>query len=116
MDDVTSSQIGICRKFGADYLACHLNIKIGISKDFDPTKYPLNGIRHPPEGDTTWWYIWSGKGFSDKSDFFVPLHAAHLPNKADVIVKYLGLAPGWRFLVAPGHEDIWEHQSLLTTR
>ena len=55
MDDVTSSQIGICQKFGADYLACDLNLKIGISKDFDPTKYPLNGLRHPPEGDTTGW-------------------------------------------------------------
>lgn len=25
----------------------------------------------------------------------------------------LGLAEGWRFLIAPGHEDVWYDASLL---
>jgi hypothetical protein len=29
------------------------------------------------------------------------------------IVKYFGLGPGWRFLVAPGHEDVWFDPILL---
>jgi len=28
-------------------------------------------------------------------------------------MKYLGLAPGWRFLVAPNYEDVWEDYDLL---
>ncbi len=113
MDDVTSSQIGVCERFGAGYLPCHLNLKVGITKDFDPARYPINGLRHPPRGDTTGWYIWSGKEFSDEPDFFVPLHAVHLLSKAAILVKYLGLAPGWRFLLAPGQEDVWKDDQLL---
>jgi hypothetical protein len=29
------------------------------------------------------------------------------------IVKYLGLAPGRRFLISQGHEDVWFDESLL---
>jgi hypothetical protein len=28
-------------------------------------------------------------------------------------VRFLGLPPGWRFLVAGDYEDVWEEQSLL---
>jgi hypothetical protein len=28
-------------------------------------------------------------------------------------MKYLGLAPGWRFLVAPGYKDVWFDAKLL---
>jgi hypothetical protein len=28
-------------------------------------------------------------------------------------MPYLSLPPGWRFLIAPGHEDVWEDQSLF---
>lgn len=30
------------------------------------------------------------------------------------IKKYLGLPPGWRFLIAPGYEDIWFDEALLS--
>lgn len=113
MDEITSAQRAICRIFGAGYFPCHLKLKVGISRDFDPSEYPLNGLRHPPEGDTTGWYIWSGSRFSDKPDFFVALHAIHLLNKAETLIKYLGLAPGWRFIVAPGHDDVWKDDALL---
>ena len=45
--------------------------------------------------------------------FFMPLHAIHLNDRCREIVKYFGLGPGWRFLVAPGHEDVWFDASLL---
>jgi hypothetical protein len=28
-------------------------------------------------------------------------------------VKYFGLEPGWRFLLAPGYEDVWYDATLL---
>jgi hypothetical protein len=88
-------------------------LKIGISKNFDPHNFPINGLRHPPTIDTTGWYIWSGEHLSEDPDYFVPLHAAHLIEQQSEIVKYLGLAPGWRFLYAPGQEDVWFDGSLL---
>ena len=77
-----------CKKFGANFLQCAEFLKIGISKDFDPRQFPINGLRHPPSGDTTGWYIWSGEKYSEELDFFVPLHAKHLHDRCPSIVKY----------------------------
>src|SRR5262249_54968243 len=59
---------------------------------------PLNGIRHPAEGDTCGWYIWGGSELSQAPDFFQSLHVAHLPERCPRALKYLALPPGWRFL------------------
>ncbi len=75
---------------------------VGISRDFDPTDYPINGL------------IWSNERFSEEPDFFVSLHTIRLrEGRCPEIVKYLGLAPGWRFLIAPGWEDVWFDPKLL---
>ena len=112
MDFNTEQQI-ICDKYNAPFLAPHLTMKVGISPNVKNGIYPLNGLRHNPEGDTTGWYIWAGEELSNNPDFFVPLHVEHLIKWCPEIIKYLGLAPGWRFLVAPGYEDVWEDDSLL---
>jgi hypothetical protein len=106
-------QKSVCRRFGADFFRCDESLKLGISRNFDPRHFPINGLRHPPEGDTTGWYIWSGENFSEEPGFFVPWHAKHLHGRYPEIAEYLGLAPGWRFLIAPGHEDVWFDATLL---
>jgi hypothetical protein len=50
-----------------------------------------------------------------RSDFFVPTHAAHLTEYRPICLPYLALPPGWRFLLAPGYEDVWYDESLLIT-
>jgi hypothetical protein len=74
---------------------------------------PINGLRHPPQGDTSGWYIWCGKEFSTAPDFFAPLHTEHIYEDYPQIVKFLGLPPGYRFLVAGDYEDVWYDPSLL---
>jgi hypothetical protein len=113
MDSWSGAQKEICKKFGADFLPCGEALVVGISKDFDPSRFPINGLRHPPEGQAAGWYIWSGEEFSEAPEFFVPLHAAHLRDHCPFVLKYLGLAPGWRFLLAPGQEDVWFDPNLL---
>jgi hypothetical protein len=105
----------ICQEFGAPYLPSEDYLKVGISRNFNANQFPINGLRHPPEADTTGWYIWSGQNYSTDINFFVPLHAVHLNESCPEIVKFLGLAPGWRFLFAPGQEDVWFDASLLHT-
>jgi hypothetical protein len=113
MNSLSDIQKSICQSFGASFLQCDELLKIGISKDFDSLRFPINGLRHPPQGDTTGWYIWSGEKYSEDPDFFVPLHTKHLNDRYPEIAKYLGLGPGWRFLIAPGQEDVWFDASLL---
>jgi hypothetical protein len=72
----------------------------------------VNGLRHPPEGSTNGWYIWTGE-LSQAPDFFQPLHPVHLIERCPEIAKFLDLPPGSRFLIAPGYEDTWTDPSLL---
>jgi hypothetical protein len=88
--------------------------KVGISRNVRSGLLPINGLRHPPVGDTTGWYIWSGEGNPPSDpDFFVPLHVEHLMEWCPLVIPYLGLPPGWRFLLTGEHEDVWNDASLL---
>jgi|SRR6478609_7715696 len=75
---------------------------------------PLHGLRHAPGEGTCGWYIWGVEVESDKQDanFFSPLHVAHLHEVCPAVLPYLTLPPGWRFLIAAGHEDVWEDPEL----
>jgi hypothetical protein len=110
---IEEEQKKICRRFGAEYISSSDSLKVGISLNVRDKVVPINGLRHKPEGDTTGWYIWAGEEFSDDEDFFKPLHIAHLDDWCPQIKKYLGLAPGWRFLIAGDYEDVWFDESLL---
>lgn len=103
----------ICMKYGAPLVESPENFKVGISRNVKDGLWPINGLRHPVEGNTTGWYIWAGEDFSTDPDFFIPLHVKHLEEWCPMVLKYLSLAPGWRFLVAEKYEDVWEDKSLL---
>jgi len=76
-------------------------------------KLPINGLRHPPQGDTNGWYIWCGEELSSDPDFFSPIHTKHLAKYCPEILEYLGLPPGSRFLKAGEYLDIWYDATLL---
>lgn len=114
--ELADKQKDICSRFGAPFAGCDLNLKVGISRNVKDGVRPLNGLRIKPEGDTCGWYIWAGEKFSEEPDFFVPLHAAHLEEWAPLILPYLGLPPGWRFLITEAYEDVWEDKQLLEDR
>lgn len=109
---IIERQRAICQRFGAPYVACDLGLKVGVSRNVRYGAKPLNGLRVIPEGDTCGWYIWGGEEWSDDEDFFVPLHAHHLEKWAPLVLPYLGLAPGWRFLLADAYEDVWRDEQL----
>lgn len=107
-------QRDVCRRFNADYCPAPADGKVGIAMNTRSGLMPINGLRHPPVGNTTGWYIWAGEQLSDSPDFFAPLHVEHLDEWCPQVKKYLGLAPGWRFQIADGHEDIWFDEALLS--
>ena len=107
------AQRKICDDNGATFYAIDDNGKVGISKNVkDGLTLPIHGLRHPPVDDSTGWYIWAGE-YSENQDFFQPLHAWHLQEWSPQIIKFLGLPPGWRFLVANEYEDVWYDETLL---
>ncbi|QDQ84986.1 immunity protein Imm33 domain-containing protein [Paraburkholderia megapolitana] len=111
--DSKDKQQETCSRFGASYVTCDLSLKVGISRNIKDGVWPLNGLRIGPESDTCGWYIWAGEKFSGESDFFVPLHASHLQEWVSLVLPYLGLPPGWGFLITEQYEDVWEDPQLL---
>ncbi|MEY9198917.1 hypothetical protein [Sinorhizobium sp. CCBAU 05631] len=113
-DAVENAQKEICAKYGTAYYLSPPGMKVGIALNGWDGKTPINGLRHPPEGDTTGWYIWADEMLSADTDFFKPLHVRHLAGWYPEIQKYLALPPGWRFLISGNYEDVWYDGSLLS--
>ncbi len=114
---INNEQIAICEKYNTDVYPAPSASKMGVSENVrNKNLYPINGLRHPPEGDTNGWYIWAGETFSDDDNFFQPLHTSHLQIWKPEITKFLALPPGYRFLLGEnGYEDVWFDESLLNT-
>lgn len=107
-------QKAVCNKYNAAFLECRDEQKLGVALAIRDSIYPINGLRLPPEGDASGWFIWAGSGeLSKEADFFQPLHVVHLEEWCAMALPYIGLAPGWRFLIAPDYEDVWFDASLL---
>lgn len=107
------AQLAVCERLSAQPSESPDTLKAGLAKNARGWELPLNGLRHPPEGDTSGWYIWSGTELSDDPDFFEPVHVAHLSELCPLALPYLLLPPGWRFLLAPDIEDLWFDAELL---
>jgi hypothetical protein len=106
------TQAALCERFGTECHWSQPHFKLGLALA-TLVQQPINGLRHPPTDDTTGWYVWGGEELSPADDFFQPVHVAHLNDVLPAITPYLGLPPGWRFQVAPGHEDAWFDAALL---
>jgi hypothetical protein len=105
-------QQNFCRERGTEFLAAPPESRLGFALLTDG-QMPINGLRHPPQGDTCGWYIWCGEAYEEASDFFAPLHTQHVYENHPEIGRVLGLAPGYRFLMAHDYLDVWYDASLL---
>ncbi len=83
---------------------------VGLDAGFFVGNFPINGLRHPVGKRSSGWYIWSGEDFPE---VFQPQHVLHVVELLPEIKPYLDLPPGWRFLIAPGYEDVWQDDSLF---
>lgn len=113
-DNYIAEQKKLCDKFQVDWTDTDQNLFLGLADNVATTQNPINGLRHPPEGTTCGWYIWTGQEIPDEDDFFKPICVKHLISIKPEIIKFLGLPPGYRFLTDDkGYVDIWEDKKLL---
>ena len=111
-DKIEVQQRNTCSEYGAIYCPSPQDNIIGISSQIKRGEPPIYGLRHPLRNGTTGWNIWAGD-YSDDPDFFKPIHTKHLNDLYSETLKFLGLPPGWRFLIAEGYEDVWYDSRLL---
>ena len=102
----------ICERFGVEPEHSHHDEKLGIALQ-TLGMLPINGLRQRPENGTCGWYIWCGEQQGREADFYQPLHVSHIRNHLPEVERYLSLPPGYRFLVAGEHEEIWYDSALV---
>ena len=113
-DDLVAEQRKICEKYNIPWVETPLDMRVGLMKNFADGQMPLNGLRHPPDGGTAGWYLWAGVRWTTDINEWDALHISHLSEQSSFVAKYLGLPPGYRFLVDDkGHEDVWFDQVSL---
>jgi hypothetical protein len=113
---VVAAQIAICERYDVQHTPPRYDLKVGIN--LGGRTYPINGHREPENpayDELSGWWFWNGERDIPQDDphFFDSLHAFHLPESCPEVLPYLGLPPGWRFLIAPGYEDVWYDPVLL---
>lgn len=109
---IVEQMTAVCVRYGAEFVPPSPNSKAGVAANLTADAFPVNGLRHA-EGSTSGWFLWAGNELPSDPDFFQPLHVRHLLNRCPGVLPYIGLAPGWRFILAPGHEDVWYDGALL---
>lgn len=107
-------QLDVCAKYRVAPVNVSQNEKLGIAENVKSGEMPINGMRIEPGSDSCGWYIWAGREMSQAPDFFVPLHVAHLETWCQTALPFLLLPPGWRFLIADGHVDVWFDPALAS--
>lgn len=110
--EIEAAQRAFCRERNAHFVNAPSDSKLGFALVTEGTR-PMNGLRHPPAGDTNGWYIWFGEELSTAPDFFAPLHAAHVYERYPESIRLLGLAPGYPFILDKGYLDVWFDGALL---
>ncbi len=110
--DLERNQRNVCKAHGCEFHPALGQDKAGVALSTLGVS-PIHGLRHPPSGGTTGWYIWCGEILSDASDFFDPVCVDHLIKELPLVASLLGLPPGYRFVVADGYRDVWCDENLF---
>jgi hypothetical protein len=109
---IGEAQRKICVRYDARFVEARDLVNSGFASETAGCR-PINGLRHNLTADTTGWYIWCGESFSTDPNFFKPVHTRHIYEKLPDVAELLGLPPGYRFLFAENHLDVWFDASLL---
>ncbi|WP_018607869.1 immunity protein Imm33 domain-containing protein [Uliginosibacterium gangwonense] len=102
----SATQIAVCQRYTSQAVAPPANTRIGVALA-SIGQNPIYGVRFAPEDDMAGWFIWCGE-HSDAVDFYQSVHVSHLDELLPLVLPYLALAPGHRFIIDhEGYEDVW---------
>src|SRR5258708_13149299 len=90
--DWQTEQNSLCERFNSHFAPISPDARIGIALQ-TLNQRPLHGLRHPPHGNMSGWYIWGGEYSKDPS-FFQVIHAEHFSDQCPNLIMFLSLPPG----------------------
>lgn len=106
-EKIIEQQKIICQKYNSQFMPLSDKDLVAVALE-TIGKMPINGMRYITQKDENIsWYIYCGE-FSNKEDFFKPIHISHLVDIMPSILPYLSLEEGFGFVIDDqGYEDVW---------
>ncbi|HEX6729687.1 MAG TPA: hypothetical protein VF074_06740 [Pyrinomonadaceae bacterium] len=111
-EEIEREQRDYCASQNVQYLPAYKDSNASLALATQG-RIPINGLRHPPEGEHNGWFLWSGEELSTDPMFFSNVHTHHLMELRPEVLKFPGLPPGHRFLLDGHYLDVWFDPSLL---
>ena len=118
-EEAQEQQRLLCRQEGCIYHPSESDSILGLAIA-TIGKLPVTGLRRMPLVDANGWHVWCGDhplAYDDflrlPQNFFSHITPRELIAHCPEAVKFLGLPPGYRFLVAGDHIDIWYDGDIL---
>lgn len=108
-------QLAVCAKYHALFHTCADDERAGVAVE-TLKKEPIYGVREKNHDGSNSWYIWGGPG-STAEDFYQPLCAGHIGDLIPMVLPYLALPPGYKFIIdRSGFEDVWFESEEATNK
>ncbi len=115
MIDLPELQRSLCREYGAAFSPPVAGSRVGIALQ-TLGRLPLHGLRIPERGGANGWYLWAGEDASEDPEFYQALCFEHLAERCPIVLRFLALPAGWRFLTDGSYVDVWQDSRLLEPR
>jgi len=113
LDQWGRNQETVCERFQVEWVEWPRGLKVGVARNVRSGLAPFERTSPSPAGRSHRLVLVGGRSAVPGPGLLLPLHVEHLAEWCPAAIPYLGLPPGWRFLVAPGREDVWFDENLL---
>ncbi|NTX17167.1 hypothetical protein HUA76_40975 [Myxococcus sp. CA056] len=111
---LNEAQQSICHRAGAEFSPIPAGTRVAIARNLRSGAMPIYGVRYSTQPGGVGWFFWAGEGeLSTDVDYFQALHVEHLEEWCPLVLPYLALPPGWRFLTDGAVDDVWFDQAVL---
>lgn len=112
VNSIIDMQREVCKRFGATHYASDENNTVYFAGETQGL-LPVHGERVRGGENQSGWYVWCGGNRFDRDDFFQEMSVFEFAGRVPLAYSFLGLPPGFKFLVAGGHQRAWLEEGLL---
>jgi len=107
------AQQEVCARNGVVHVAVPQHAHVNVTSKLLEGTHFVYGLRLAPTDDRTGWFFWTEELFPPLPRFSA-IQVAEFEERWPEVIKFLGLPPGWRFVVdGYGYEREWEDRSFL---
>ncbi len=105
-EEIQQTQQECCEHYSSNYTPTELEQLVVISDGIYEGAVPVEGVRYPSPSHMTGWWL-TTDNYNGDVDTLQSVHFRHIVEKRPELAIYMGLKPGYRFLLGGKDEHVW---------